>query len=555
MATIYDQTIGVIDYPQYWQWHIVITSVETSTQYKVTVSATLTGTTSFSLDLQSKDIWWTINFDGSSAEAFRVYRSNGQYQTLNPGTYGPYTLTKTYDKSSSGPVGKNVSVSVTGSATYYTNMLGITDQSVSFTIPTGYKAPSGFSISVDSNTSTSVKVKASWTNGTKSATSTISIGNKSVNISNGGTGEITGLTPNTSYSISGSLTDGTTTLTASTTVLTDIVSPSSWTTATSNTNSITVAATSSNGGNFKYQYRIQKNGSWSSWQDSGTFGSLSSNTNYPLQARCINTDNSNTSGTLDGSMWTYPVINTPSLSLKSGSEHNTINVSVSASVASNYDQFAYKLGNGSWSSYTTSKSHSFGSLSGNTKYTIYVKMKNTSSSYESAEASASITTWYNPLTGLTVNLVNRWFWYLQINCSYTYSGTITKYEFAIGDDQAWQIKSGNSYSRGSINPGASGNLAYNTDYGCWVKLTDNYGRTYSYTGQGTTYEFANARKVFKTLDERPLYVNGALREVKVIKPDGSVHYITPNLLTVVKPDGSTTNMNKIINNDNRTSYQ
>ena len=51
-----------------------------------------------------------------------------------------------------------------------------------------------------------------------------------------------------------------------------------------------------------------------------------------------------------------------------------------------------------------------------------------------------------------------------------------------------------------------------------------------------------------------LYVNGTLREVKVIKPDNSVIYITPNLLTVVKPDGSTVNMNKIINNDDRTSY-
>ena len=56
------------------------------------------------------------------------------------------------------------------------------------------------------------------------------------------------------------------------------------------------------------------------------------------------------------------------------------------------------------------------------------------------------------------------------------------------------------------------------------------------------------------MDERPLYVNGELREVKVIKSDGSMEYITPNLLTVVQENGSTINMNKIINNDNRTSY-
>lgn len=410
------------------------------------------------------------------------------------------------------------------------------------TAPVYYTAPKNFSISVQSKTSTSVTVKASWTEGSKTSTVTASIGSSSVTITNGGTGTISGLTPNKSYTISGSLSDGTTSLSSSASVLTDIVAPSSWTTATSNTSSITVAATSSNGGNFKYQYRIQKSGSWSAWQDSGTFSSLSANTNYPLEARCINTDNSTASGSLSGSLWTYPVVNAPSLSRRSGSEHNTIDVSTSASVASSYDQFAFKLGNGSWSSWQTAKTYSYGSLSGNTSYTVYVKMKNTSSGYESSAQSASITTWHNPLTNLKVNLVNRWFWYLQTNCSYTYTGTISKFEFDIGG-QGWQNKgTTNSHSRGSTTAGASGNLAYNTDHVCKVRVTDNHGRTYT------------AQATYKTLDERCLYVNGALREVKVIKPDNSVVYITPNLLTVVKPDGSTVNMNKIINNDDRTSY-
>lgn len=410
-------------------------------------------------------------------------------------------------------------------------------------VPSSYTAPKSFSISVTSKTSTSVTVKASWTEGSKTSTVTAKIGSSSVTITNGGTGTISGLTPNSSYTISGSLSDGTTSLTSSASVLTDIVAPSSWTTATSNTSSITVAATSSNGGNFKYQYRIQKSGSWSSWQDSGTFGSLSANTNYPLEARCVNTDNSTASSSLSGSMWTYPVVNTPSLSRRSGSEHNTIDVSTSASIASSYDQFAFKLGNGSWSSWQNGKTYAYGSLSGNTSYTVYVKMKNTSSGYESAEKSAKITTWHNPLTNLKVNLVNRWFWYLLVNSSYTYTGTISKFEFAIGSDQAWQDKgTTNSHSRGSTTAGASGNLAYNTDYTCYVRVTDNHGRTYTATA------------TYRTLDERPLYVNGALREVKVIRSDNSVVYITPNLLTVVKPDGSTVNMNKIINNDDRTSY-
>ena len=426
-------------------------------------------------------------------------------------------------------------------STYFWSMLA-GEVSATISIPSSYTAPKKFSISVNSKTSTSVTVKASWTEGSKTSTVTASIGSSSVNISNGGTGTISGLTPNTSYSISGSLSDGTTSLSSSASVLTDIVGPSAWSSASSNTNSITVAATSSNGGNFKYQYRIQKSGSWSSWQDSGTFGSLSANTNYPLEARCVNTDNSTTSSSLSGSLWTYPVVNVPSLSRRSGSEHNTIDVSTSASVASSYDQFAFKLGNGGWSGWQTAKTYAYGSLSGNTLYTVYVKMKNTSSGYESSAQSASITTWHNPLTNLKVNLVNRWFWYLQTDCSYTYTGTISKFEFDIGG-QGWQNKgTTNSHSRGSTTAGTSGNLAYNTDHVCKVRVTDNHGRTYT------------AQATYKTLDERCLYVNGALREVKVIKPNNSVVYITPNLLTVVKPDGSTVNMNKIINNDDRTSY-
>ncbi len=466
MGTIYDGSRGVIDYPDWWQWHLVIESTENDTTYTVTVTATLTGSVTFNLDLMEADIWWTLSFDGTNKEVLRVYLSNGRYQDLNSGTYGPYTLTKTYNKID-GEQYKNVSVNVHGSANVYTNMLGITPFNVSFTIPSGYTAPSNFKISPTSSTTNSITTTASWTSGLhppKTPTATISINNNTGDIIESGKSvEIKNLSSNTKYTVSGILKDG-----------------------------------------------------------KSEIKPVTNNIEY----------------------WTHPIINTPSLTRRSGSEHNTIDVSVSASVASNYDQFAYKLGNGSWTNWTTDKTHSFDSLSENTTYTVYVKMKNTSSGYESAEKSASITTWYNPISNLSVVLVNRWYWYLAIKASYKYNGSITKFEFAIDDKQAWQNKgTTNSYSRGSTTPGANGNLKYNTLYGCWAKLTDNHGRT------------AEAHVYYSTLDERPLYVGNELREVKLIQPDGTVKYITPNLLSVVQPNGTVVNMNKIINNDSRTEYK
>lgn len=269
------------------------------------------------------------------------------------------------------------------------------------------------------------------------------------------------------------------------------------------------------------------------------------NTYYTISGRlCDATHSGDNFETKQINLWTYPVINDPALSLRKGSEHNTIDVAVTANVASQYDQFIYKINTNAWSSWTANKSYSFSGLSENTEYTITVKMRNTQSTYESAEKTAKIRTWYNPISNLSVVLKNKWFWYLQIGCSFNYNGTITKYEYAVGDDEKWVDKgTTNIHSRGSATPGASGNLNYNTDYNCWVRLTDNHGRT------------AQASVVFKTLDERPLYVDGQLREVKVIDSNGTVTYITPNLLSVVNEDGTLVNMNKIINNDNRTQFQ
>ena len=420
-------------------------------------------------------------------------------------------------------------------------------------------SPSTVRDTASASAHTTIATPSGWTgvgsnNGSIWATATSSNGGSfyyQYRINNGGwsgwqnSGTFSGLTPNVSYSIQAravSNTGGGTSGALSGTIHTTIATPNGWTGVGSNTNSVWATGTSSNGGSFYYQYRIYKNGAWSAWQNSGTFSSLSSNTNYSLQVRAVSNTGGGTSGALSGSRWTYPVIGSLTVSLQSGQEHDRINASAAASVSSSYDQYSFAINSNSWQTYGGSSTYWSG-LNGNTTYTIWVKMRNTASGFESASVSRQITTWHDPLTNLKVNLVNRWFWYLLVNCSYTYTGTISKFEFDIGG-QGYQNKgTSNSHSRGTTSPTGSPKLAYNTNYTCKVRVTDNHGRQYT------------ASATYKTLDERPLYVNGVLREVKLIKSDGSVHYVTPNLLSVVQSNGTVTNMNKIINNDNRTEYR
>ena len=420
-------------------------------------------------------------------------------------------------------------------------------------------SPSTVRDTASASAHTTITTPSGWTgvgsnNGSIWATATSSNGGSfyyQYRINNGGwsgwqnSGTFSGLTPNVSYSIQAravSNTGGGTSGALSGTIHTTIATPNGWTGVGSNTNSVWATGTSSNGGSFYYQYRIYKNGAWSAWQNSGTFSSLSSNTNYSLQVRAVSNTGGGTSGALSGSRWTYPVIGSLTVSLQSGQEHDRINASAAASVSSSYDQYSFAINSNSWQTYGGSSTYWSG-LNGNTTYTIWVKMRNTASGFESTSVSRQITTWHDPLTNLKVNLVNRWFWYLLVNCSYTYTGTISKFEFDIGG-QGYQNKgTSNSHSRGTTSPTGSPKLAYNTNYTCKVRVTDNHGRQYT------------ASATYKTLDERPLYVNGVLREVKLIKSDGSVHYVTPNLLSVVQSNGTVTNMNKIINNDNRTEYR
>lgn len=75
-----------------------------------------------------------------------------------------------------------------------------------------YTAPSVGSLSVTSRTTRSITVKATWTEGSATSTATVNLGNQSGSISSSGsTCTFDYLTHNTSYTISGSLSDGTTT--------------------------------------------------------------------------------------------------------------------------------------------------------------------------------------------------------------------------------------------------------------------------------------------------------------------------------------------------------
>lgn len=414
---------------------------------------------------------------------------------------------------------------------------------INVTVPTAYTPPSGLSLSISETTTTSFKVTARWTGGEgETDGACIVTVNGTSKIIDDDPVVFTGLTPNVSYSVSGELYDkknspSTVRDTASASAHTTIATPTGWTGTGSNTNSIWASGTSSNGGSFYYQYRI--NGG--SWQNSGTFGGLSSNTRYPIQVRAVSNTGGGTSGVLDGALWTYPVIGGLNVSLVSGKEHDAISATSYAQVSSGNDSFQFRL-NSNYTGWQTT-GQTWSGLSGHTTYTIGVTVRNNTSGYQSAEVTKQITTWYDPLTNLRVNLVNRWFWYLLINSSYSYGGSISKFEFDIGG-QGYQNKgTSNSHSRGTTSPTGSPKLAYNTNYTCKVRVTDNHGRQYT------------ASATYKTLDERPLYVNGVLREVKLIKSDGSVHYVTPNLLSVVQSNGTVTNMNKIINNDNRTEYR
>ena len=250
----------------------------------------------------------------------------------------------------------NVSYSVSGELYDKKNSPSTVRDTASATAHTTITTPSGWT-GVGSN------------NGSIWATATSSNGGSfyyQYRINNGGwsgwqnSGTFSGLTPNVSYSIQAravSNTGGGTSGALSGTIHTTIATPNGWTGVGSNTNSVWATGTSSNGGSFYYQYRIYKNGAWSAWQNSGTFSSLSSNTNYSLQVRAVSNTGGGTSGALSGSRWTYPVIGSLTVSLQSGQEHDRINASAAASVSSSYDQYSFAINSNSWQTYGGSSTY------------------------------------------------------------------------------------------------------------------------------------------------------------------------------------------------------
>lgn len=276
--------------------------------------------------------------------------------------------------------------------------------------------------------------------------------------------------------------------------------------------------------------------------------------------------------------WTLPVITEDELALEliTRKEHNSIKVLAKANISTPYDQFSFSIDNGltwtTWSERASSIEYIFNNLNPNTEYSVSFKMRNARTkdtntpNYAGGSSSPtiitkSITTWHTPLSDLNIILNNSWYWYLSINADFNYEGNIKDYRFSIfekGNSKDY-ISTGtnNFYAEGTIDPNGDGKLKYNTEYVCKVEVEDEYGRIYSSSVRtiGNLYNMPNSSNTFKTLDIRPFYLNGELQEIKLIRSNGIEHYVTPNMVTLIRPGGLSINLNKIINNDSRTEFK
>lgn len=279
--------------------------------------------------------------------------------------------------------------------------------------------------------------------------------------------------------------------------------------------------------------------------------------------------------------WTRPTIskNGLTLELDPRKEHQSIIVTAKADVYTPYDQFNFSSDGGNtwtgWTSRGKSATHIFKNLNANTEYNIAFKMRNARSDdtktpyYAGGSASnatvitKSITTWHTPLSSLNIVLDNSWYWYLAIKANFTYQGTIKEYKFSMTEKDLTSTKkyvstgTTNLYSEGATDYNSTDKLKYNTEYKCKVQIEDEYGRIYSSDVQSidNSYNMPNAINYFKTLDMRPVYLNGELKEAMLVRPDGTQYCITPNMLNVLRTDGTTINLNKIINNDDRAQFK
>lgn len=557
----------------------------TSTSFKITsvkTTALISGWGDW--ELQPSLFLYVVKGSNPVPRSYQSYDANGTtckqfvtdnggvwqlaYNGNNPGAYLPNTAgtSATWDSSDF----NNITLTLSGSSATVTigafiaNTTGTLSNAaygystISFTL---YSESSAYELVVASVDTTVISVKHSWTQGSIAGSNyterSIVIAaadgtytEKLNNVASGTTMRFSGLIPNKTYNITGIANDGTTTLTSTLSKNTNVAQPSGITITTQGAESLVFKAESKNDTtNLKYKYILTRPDFASETKEVAagqnvTFSSLVSNTDYNLQIIAYNTSTNITSTLLNTNIWTKPLMTNNGLVLKLpvGYEHERITITAVLENSSAYDQYSFKLDSNEYSGYRNSNTITYMGVEDNTNYEIFVMVKNTKSGLISDPISKNITTWHEPMTNLEVIMSNRWFWYLGIKSSYTYNGTISKYEFSIGDEIYQNRGANNSYSKGSAIGGNSINLKYNTNYLCKVRITDNHGRTYE------------ASKTFKTLDERPLYVNGQLREVKLIRPDGTIVYLTPNLISVVNSDNKVTNMNDVINNDSRTSF-
>lgn len=515
---------------------------------------------------------------GSSSSSDLVYWGDGEFQPFTKGIKiknfklgkEPKTVTVTFRQSVGLPENPDSKQNIY-------NWNGTTKATI--TIPSGYIAPSNLILKATEITSNSITVKATWTVGsgtTKEYTKIKINGSNTKEINkNGGSVTFNNLTGNKNYNISGILYDNgkkkdDSKITETTHLQTPYIDilfqfPGN----------LTLKAKSNNysANNLKYQFRYKSsdsNNSYSTWITANSMNivyisSLISNTKYSIQVKATRNINPKESNVHTEQIWTRPL---PGLALEliNGSEHNSIKATAFSKGGNDYAKYIFRLDSQEFNTSDYNKTITnpkiYTGLLGNSTHTIGVKMKNTQSGLESDEVTATIPTWHNPISNLTLMLENNWYWYLSLKTGFMYEGDKSKikYEFSIDENNMKRYENTgniNKYSKGTTDPNKKDleGLKYNTYYNCSVRLTDEYGRIY------------NISDVFKTLDERSFYLNNSsnefnLMEVKLLNRKennvDSLTHITPNLVNILNKLNNTesiVNLNKVINNDDRSEFK
>lgn len=532
MSEIYNDTLDGVGTGI--TWHVVINTSSSGNDFSVTATFTCNAAYTFNLDLVSKDIWLTMYLDGASKEYYRWYISNGKNQSFS-GSLPTVSITKTYRKTTAAQ-SKTIKFRVDGSATIYTDMLGCLEHSVSFTIPSGHIHPKGLKVTSLTSTTTSISTKVDWISG-KGADAKVDVdldGAYTKTIDGNEAASWSALTPNKQYTLNYELWDVPTegkphrNLEKTSRSIWTKLKPPIWGSISSTTNSVSLSVSANGNDATNLQYEYSKDNY--KWGTSSTFYELDDNTKYTFYARCKNTSTKETSDSISIEYWTHPILDDIGISLVPKEEHSSFTVTAKTRTNSSYMEYFYtcSAGNKGW----TGSSATWENLTGHTTYTVVVKSKNTTSGFESATRSVSITTWHNPLSGFSVEVTNRWYYELSAKCSFSYSGTATIY-MAIGDDQNWTDKehsSGVIHTRDGLSP--------NTLYNIWAYIQDEHGRIYGNKSEKITTAY--------TLDDRSLYANGILKHLYA---NGILK--TPDKVYVIQGDGTKICMNKIINNDPR----